>query len=242
MDAVRFGKDFSVEWQIFRKTGDDGREPYNLTGADMKVYLKSAFISAEVVEYSVSGNVISFIFRGKDQKHLGVYTLLLVVNQGKDGMLTIDKQNAFSLVAHTDDESHNPNADVTISHVDLTSESVLLPVTVGGGEVDLSKFYTKDQSDGRYVQKGTLSKVAESGSYNDLEDKPTLPAPYDDTELRNAIKEKQDKITDLDAIRRGAEKGATALQEHQSLAGYATETYVGKAISAAITNELNGDF
>lgn len=53
---------------------------------------------------------------------------------------------------------------------------------------------------------------------------------------------KQDKITDLDSIRSGAEKGATALQEHQSLAGYATENYVNSAIAVAITNTINASY
>lgn len=37
---------------------------------------------------------------------------------------------------------------------------------------------------------------------------------------------KQNTITDLASIRDGASKGSTALQEHQSLAGYATRTWV----------------
>lgn len=53
---------------------------------------------------------------------------------------------------------------------------------------------------------------------------------------------KQDLIADLDTIRSGAEKGATALQEHQSLAGYATESFVNGAISTAITNTINASY
>lgn len=48
---------------------------------------------------------------------------------------------------------------------------------------------------------------------------------------------KQDAILDLEAIREGASKGATALQEVPS--GYATETYVTNAIANAITTTLN---
>lgn len=39
---------------------------------------------------------------------------------------------------------------------------------------------------------------------------------------------KQDVINDLAAIRAGAALGATAIQEHQSLAGYATQAWVGQ--------------
>lgn len=58
-----------------------------------------------------------------------------------------------------------------------------------------------------------------------------------DPELSTNIFDKQDKIDDLAAIRDGASKGASALQEIPE--GYATESYVSDAIAAAITNVLN---
>ena len=53
-------------------------------------------------------------------------------------------------------------------------------------------------------------------------------------ELNTTLKNKQDKIEDLDTIREGASKGATALQEHQDISGKldkieAEETYAIKA-------------
>ena len=42
------------------------------------------------------------------------------------------------------------------------------------------------------------------------------------------IENLQNKITDLNTIREGAALGATAIQEHQSLEGYATEEWVGE--------------
>ena len=43
-----------------------------------------------------------------------------------------------------------------------------------------------------------------------------------------SLAKKQDNILDLDIIRSGAALGATAIQEHQSLAGYATESWVNE--------------
>ena len=60
------------------------------------------------------------------------------------------------------------------------------------------------------------------------------------TELSAEVSKKQDTITDLETIRSGAEKGATALQSVPST--YATKTDVATAIQTAITNELNADF
>ncbi len=49
---------------------------------------------------------------------------------------------------------------------------------LGGGEVNLENYYTKSQTDTLLNAKANtadLSTVATSGSYNDLEDKPTIP-------------------------------------------------------------------
>jgi len=47
---------------------------------------------------------------------------------------------------------------------------------IGDTEVDLSNYYTKTESDGRYVQPSSLSTVATTGDYDDLIDKPSIPA------------------------------------------------------------------
>jgi hypothetical protein len=60
------------------------------------------------------------------------------------------------------------------------------------------------------------------------------------TELSAEVGKKQNTITDLDTIRSGAAKGATALQSVPDT--YATKTDVSNAIQTAITNELNSDF
>ena len=56
-----------------------------------------------------------------------------------------------------------------------------------------------------------------------------------------ALNGKQEAIEDLDAIRQGAKKGATAVQEHQSLEGYATkkelESYVEKKDGYGLSQE-----
>jgi hypothetical protein len=55
--------------------------------------------------------------------------------------------------------------------------------------------------------------------------------------LLDKINENQDAISDLEAIRRGAAAGATALQSVPS--EYVTETELAEAIASAITNTLN---
>ena len=56
--------------------------------------------------------------------------------------------------------------------------------------------------------------------------------------ILDSVEEKQDAISDLDSIRSGAAKGATALQS-QDISHLATKTEVADAISEAITTTLN---
>ncbi len=95
--------------------------------------------------------------------------------------------------------------------------------------------------------KKELTKKIESEVVVDTEPTEDFEFGYDDTEIRQELSElssevgkKQDTITDLETIRSGAAKGATALQSVPST--YATKTDVSNAIQSAITNELNADF
>lgn len=56
-------------------------------------------------------------------------------------------------------------------------------------------------------------------------------------DLLDQIENKQNEIEDLDTIRSGAAKGATALQSVPDT--YATKAFVTDAIASAITTTLN---
>lgn len=99
-----------------------------------------------------------------------------------------------------------------------------------------SKAYIQNKPDlSIYAQSANLATVATSGSYNDLSDKPTIPAAVTVDQTYNAssanaqsgvavagaISTKQDTISDLATIRSGAAAGATAVQP-SSLATVAT--------------------
>lgn len=55
------------------------------------------------------------------------------------------------------------------------------------------------QPAGTYVAPGDLADVATSGSYDDLDDKPTIPAAYDDTSVLAALATKPSS-DDVDTI------------------------------------------
>lgn len=121
-----------MQWSIFRKT-TEGREAYDLENKRLVLRLQNAYRTKDLTDFTVSGNVVSWTFYGKDQKSIGSYNLILIENQGERGMVTVDIVTAFVLVAHTEQESGNPEGDVTIQTVSLESNSVLLPVGGGGG-------------------------------------------------------------------------------------------------------------
>ena len=94
----------------------------------------------------------------------------------------------------------------------------------GGGSGDLSA----------YAKKSELGAAAFSNNYNDLDNKPTIPEAYDDTEIRQMIAGKQpvgdyalkSEIPTIPTNVSAFTNDAGYLTEHQSLNGYATEAWV----------------
>lgn len=58
-------------------------------------------------------------------------------------------------------------------------------------------------------------------------------------EILDSVEGKQDAISDLEKIRQGAAKGATALQ---SLSNYYTKSEVDSKIATSITNAINASY
>lgn len=100
MKLIRIGKDISISWAIYRTT-EGGREPYALDQSDCSLRMVSPVGKILVEDFSIDGNVVSWVFRGRDQRHTGNYSLELVQREGKDGMLTVDTCEAFKLVAYS---------------------------------------------------------------------------------------------------------------------------------------------
>lgn len=169
----------------------------------------NAYKKFEANGFSVSKNTVTWTYRGADQKSLGDYTLILIENQGKDGMVTVDHVSAFTLVAHTYEEGGNTGSDIIIETIELESESALMPVTVGGGvSVETDPIFSASPA-----ASITDEKIAE----------------WD---------RKQDAIEDLDAIRAGASKAATAVEYVAQALTEEQKKQARANISAVSTEEL----
>lgn len=119
--SIRIGKDFNVRWSI-NKVVDGERQPYELAGKELVLQYRTPYGLKEASEWKAEGNTIVWTFRGKEQKALGSYELILTENGGKDGMVTVDTCRAFKLVAHSCEETEGSGSDIVIEDVVLESE------------------------------------------------------------------------------------------------------------------------
>ena len=130
--SIRIGKDFNVRWSIHRVV-DGERQPYELAGKELVLQYRTPYGLKEATEWKVVGNTIVWTFRGKEQKALGSYELILTENGGKDGMVTVDTCRAFNLVAHSCEETEGSGSDIVIEDVVLESEVAFAPIVIEGG-------------------------------------------------------------------------------------------------------------
>ena len=106
----------------------------------------------------------------------------------------------------------------------------------GGGSADQSDYPTRDEVAETYLPREEFSETIERYATTDsLEDYLTKTEaeeayqPKGDYASTESVESKQDKIADLETIRQGAAKGATALQSVPDT--YATKTYVDEKVA-----------
>lgn len=133
MDKIRIKNDINVFWAIF---SDEASEvPYDLTGRDISVYLTGPMGRVRVENYEADGNIIKWVFRGKDQEYTGIYSFELVENEDQDNMHTLDKWHAVQLYDPCDDEdypydececddTYRRDAFELVAHTEETSEDL----------------------------------------------------------------------------------------------------------------------
>lgn len=119
-EKIRLGNDIGINWSLIDEEGN----PYNLEGRDVSVEIdvgeKKRY---RIKELSVSGNTVSFVYWGKDQKYTGRCDLKFIENDGEKEMVTFDTKDAFELVAHSWLIGGEPETErVQLSFVTVTSE------------------------------------------------------------------------------------------------------------------------
>lgn len=130
MDKIRIGKDFDVRWSILTNG-----EVVDLAGRDLLLEVYPPFHEKIVLPFNIEGNTIIANISPDIQTSVGVYSLTLWENYGKDGQTAVDSCQAFALVSSSCAESDDSGTDVELKEViDLGSEDMTFtPVVIGGG-------------------------------------------------------------------------------------------------------------
>lgn len=186
--SIRIGKDFNVRWSI-NKVVDGERQPYELAGKELVLQYRTPYGLKEATEWKTEGNTIVWTFRGKEQKALGSYELILTENGGKDGMVTVDTCRAFKLVAHSCEETEGSGSDIVIEDVVLESEVAFAALRGPQGEQGPAG------PQGPQGERGPEGPQGPAGpSYNDTEIKAKLTELSAEVrEVSEAVEGKEDK-------------------------------------------------
>ena len=105
---IRIGNDIPIRWTVTRCG-----EPEDFTGRTLKLLMRTAYSETEVTDFAVDGNVISWTFRGSEQKTTGGYTFTLIENAGRDDMNTVDACDALKLVPCSCSESCEEEVEIS---------------------------------------------------------------------------------------------------------------------------------
>lgn len=125
MKNHRIGNDINVKWSIFSEGA-----PYNLEGLQVTLYLKDSLGKRAVTGFSLQENNVLWRFAGKDQTRTGRYSLELVINEGKSGMITTDICNFVNLVQHSCMIGGSDASNIETDSMSLTSDLGSVPVII----------------------------------------------------------------------------------------------------------------
>lgn len=118
MKKIRIHNDIDVRWAV-----TTNGENVSLEGRNLSLSIENMFGRKEITDYTVVGNVVRFVFHGAEQRHTGLY--VLVLQDITDGMRTVDKVQAFELVRHTIDQNGADDSNITTETVELTSDIII---------------------------------------------------------------------------------------------------------------------
>ena len=119
-EKIRLGNDIGIDWSLIDSEGN----PYVVEGKDVSIEIDVGEKKrVRIKELSLSGNTVSFVYWGKDQKYTGRCDLKFIENDGEKEMVTFDTKDAFELVAHSWLIGGEPETErVQLSFVTVTSE------------------------------------------------------------------------------------------------------------------------
>ena len=173
MKKIRFGNDIPIEWSINRNN-----QPEDFTGKTLRLTMIGTSGTTEVTDYTVEGNVLRWMFWGKDQHKPSTYHFCLVENGGEEGMFTIDTCDVLRLVNRScaADDCDGPFTMQITSNIDdkgVTCSSVITVPANGLSAYEIAVMHGFEGSEEEWLEslKGTDGKtpVLKSGTTTTLD-------------------------------------------------------------------------
>lgn len=183
MKAIRLGNDIEFVWTVEGLTNVLGTKLVQLFNVNKGI--------PETMTYEISGDNISGLYKGKDQKEKGSYRLILYVNRGENDMVTLDCVNAFELVGVSNFGIVNGSDEsaITIATINLRSTLDAAPVIPS-----IQAQADWEQSDSTKVDFIKNKPTLFSGDYEDLANKPTIPEAQIQSDWNQSDSTKKDYI------------------------------------------------
>jgi len=112
----RWKNDITLNWLLTKADGS----AYDLDGHELRLWMVNRMSTVEIDDFSVSGNLITWVFGATLQKPGDWYAVLEDDTGGE--RRTIDVVNAITLVEHTYQEEDGKGSEVGTDTVSLQSE------------------------------------------------------------------------------------------------------------------------
>ena len=261
MKNVRIGNDIHIKWSLL----SEGEE-FFLEGKDVTIYLSCKYDKRKVTDFSVSGSTVTWTFFGKDQRYTGKYSLELIINDGKENMVTTDVRKFVELVPHCCDKEGTDEPEFIIEDVHIETEVDFVSVLVDEELSDVSSNAISNRAvanalkskqdvlvDGENLKtingqsllgEGNIEIQGGGGGSSitvDSELSETSENPVQNKVVKATFNQFASETAGVvqDLYNNIGELGSGYLQIAESVADKADKTYVDSAITTAITNTLN---
>ena len=251
MYKKRIGNDIRVLALIRQKIGEV-LSPVDMRGRNISVgLLNPRGVEMSVPDFEIAGDdgsLLAFNFYGKDQRLTGVYTVVVRENDREIEMRTVDKTASFELVSHSHQENIENDGVITIEALEIAMDMAIGTKGDKGDKGEKGDKGDKGEkgdpgepgpvgSQGPQGIQGEQGPKGDKMTYADLTEADKADLYEGGASLvRPLLDKKQDTISDLDAIRQGAEKGSTALQSYTE----SDPIYTADKPNLALKSELDG--
>ncbi len=125
MYKKRIGNDIRV-LALIRQRIDGMLSPFDMRGRDISVGLVNPRgVEMSVPDFEIAGedgDLLAFNFYGKDQRLVGVYTVVVRENDREIEMRSVDKTMSFELVSHSHQEGTDNEGVITIEALEIEME------------------------------------------------------------------------------------------------------------------------